>query len=457
MSLLLRKEFRLLLPAWITALLAATTPLWWYGDLQSMTLVFFGAGILGLALSPFGQEIGFGTFGLLLVQPEERLRFWRIKTSWLALALGSVWFLFNSCMALSAMWRGCDLGKYVEITAVMIFLAFSGGLWSTLLLRDTVTAFLCTCLAPLAIFVLEQGAMLVLTHQEPENNFFSPTVYLIEGIYCAAGFFWARHLFLSAQDVPWTGGQVYLQGGRTLWPAWLAFRVKKKENRWIALIKKELQLQEVVIFLIPVLAALHVIVLGISHFLKGHTKEWMAMSMPIIWMASVPFLIGCVAVAEERRLNTLEGLLCMPRLSKRASFATKLIISLVLGGVLGGAVPPFLENRSIHMHMDASMAIAVIVTGITFYASTMSKGLLQAIPAAMCIAGLMFGEFALCLKFLVFEEDQIQLTSFDLLNSLWIPAMACTAILLGYQNYRCPQISPWMWLRNFLVASAVYG
>ena len=299
--------------------------------------------------------------------------------------------------------------------------------------------------------------MLVLTHQEPENSFFSPTVYLIEGIYCAAGFFWARHLFLSAQDVPWTGGQVYLQGGRTLWPAWLAFRVKKKENRWIALIKKELQLQEVVIFLIPVLAALHVIVLGISHFLKGHTKQWMAMSMPIIWMASVPFLIGCVAVAEERRLNTLEGLLCMPRLSKRASFATKLIISLVLGGVLGGAVPPFLENRSIHMHMDASMAIAVIVTGITFYASTMSKGLLQAIPAAMCIAGLMFGEFALCLKFLVFEEDQIQLTSFDLLNSLWIPAMACTAILLGYQNYRCPQISPWMWLRNFLVASAVYG
>jgi len=54
----------------------------------------------------------------------------------------------------------------------------------------------------------------------------------------------ARRLFLGAEDVAWTGGQVSLAsaGGRPF--RWLGFGFREKRGPWSALILKELQLQE---------------------------------------------------------------------------------------------------------------------------------------------------------------------------------------------------------------------
>ena len=98
-----------------------------------MAPVFCGAAILGLALMPFGQETSYGTFGLLLVQPEERRRFWRIKAGLLAMAMASAWVVFALCIwihPIDARRMATDLPELLKISALMMFLAFSGGLWS---------------------------------------------------------------------------------------------------------------------------------------------------------------------------------------------------------------------------------------------------------------------------------------------------------------------------------------
>jgi ABC-type transport system involved in multi-copper enzyme maturation permease subunit len=99
MNPLVKKEIRLLLPAWIAAMLLAIasflltvgnvgtvlpdTP----GDLHIFFLLL-AATLLGIA--SFGPEFGSGTFTLLLSQPIERRRIWTIKTTVLALAFASV-------------------------------------------------------------------------------------------------------------------------------------------------------------------------------------------------------------------------------------------------------------------------------------------------------------------------------------------------------------------------------
>ena len=62
MNALLRKELRMLLPAWVAALLAATLPLWTGRNYQGAAMPCFGLAVLFLGLTPFGQEMSCGTF-----------------------------------------------------------------------------------------------------------------------------------------------------------------------------------------------------------------------------------------------------------------------------------------------------------------------------------------------------------------------------------------------------------
>ena len=102
--------------------------------------------------------MSWGTFGLLLSQPEKRQRFWRIKAGLLALALLSAWALFALCWWIVYLpadhWFIINHGTFAQMVAgsgLLTLLAFSGGLWSTLLLRDVTTAFFAAVLAPVAI------------------------------------------------------------------------------------------------------------------------------------------------------------------------------------------------------------------------------------------------------------------------------------------------------------------
>jgi len=476
MSLLIRKETRMLLPAWVAALLVASLPLWhWqWRNAVPVSLVLLAVAVIALALSPFGQETSYGTFGLLLVQPEDRRRFWRVKTRLLAFALVSALTLFALCLWIAWGWPSSanamareDLISALKMSALITFLAFSGGLWTTLLLRDMVSALFCTFLAPIIIYCATIAA--VVRWISPQSDQFATIAYGVQLAYAATGFLWARRLFLGAQDVPWTGGQFSLTSVRQVSLRWPAFEMKGRQNQWTALVKKELQLQEITMFLVPILALLHSAALAIlyfaPHWIGGKLPtDLVLQAVPRLWSGLVPLLIGCVAVAEERRFNTLESLLCLP-VSKRASFAVKLAVVLIMGIVLGGIIPwvlahfggvafgdvisrPSLNEDELHSFVET----AALLTGVAFYASTMSRSLLQALSTALCV---------LVLTALGFDRFWDRILAFKSLSPGVLPfpilAWPTTTVFcwLGFKNYKCLQIGWRVWIDNVIRAAVL--
>ncbi|MGP8201180.1 MAG: hypothetical protein ACLQU4_16945 [Limisphaerales bacterium] len=457
MNPLIRKEIRLLLPAWAAALVAALVPLLKWNDLNGAWPFAFGVGILGVALSPFGQEMSYGTFGLLLVQPEDRRRFWRIKAGLLAVVMVSVWSLSALCL-----WGSRDriglLPEMLRTSALVTLLAFCGGLWSTLLLRDMVASLFCTILAPAAILA---ATFLSVGHWiDPGSSRFSNIASCVLAAYLMAGFWWARRLFLGAQEVGWTGGQISLTTVRGVSLRWLAFEVNRGQNRWMALVKKELQLQEFTMVLVPLLALLYLAGLAINHFAPHWIpKEVVAGGIPAMWLAVVPLVIGCVAVAEERRLNTLEDLLCLP-ISRRNQFAVKLAVALVLGIVLGGIIPWLLLDldgmRANDFSLQNAVVVAAFTTGIAFYGSSISRGVLQAVPAALCLPLLTILLFALCFKYLFAVGILAPEWYWTIVQLAW-PAMILTFVWLAFKNYQRLQIGWRDWVGDLARAGAVLG
>ena len=102
MNPLVKKEIRLLLPAWVTAMTLVILPEMLVQIAtrhnarppNPMLFVLFGLGVLLLALATFGQEFSSRTFPILLAQPVLRSRIWRIKVSVLIIALLSVSLVF---------------------------------------------------------------------------------------------------------------------------------------------------------------------------------------------------------------------------------------------------------------------------------------------------------------------------------------------------------------------------
>src|SRR6266852_4416904 len=89
MTPIVAKEIRLLLPAYVMALLLAIVPIWLLPG-EAATIFSFCFGAVILAVSCLGREFALGTFPLLLVQPLERSRIWWTKIRVLAIAMITV-------------------------------------------------------------------------------------------------------------------------------------------------------------------------------------------------------------------------------------------------------------------------------------------------------------------------------------------------------------------------------
>ncbi len=153
MNPLVKKEIRLLLPSWIVAVLLAmvqaiTRPY----DFYVASLLFFGLTIM--ALTTIGREASLNTFSSLLAQPAERIRIWQTKLSVLAVAFLIVFVVWLAAFGIAFMNSNVDASDRENsynlfITICLIATAtFTGGLWTTLLLRQIAGAFWLTLLVP---------------------------------------------------------------------------------------------------------------------------------------------------------------------------------------------------------------------------------------------------------------------------------------------------------------------
>src|SRR6202142_2567668 len=269
MNALVKKEIRLLLPSFMVAVLLAlvqaiTRPY----DFYVACLLFFGLTIM--ALTTIGRESSLNTFSLLLAQPAERLRIWQTKITVLAVAFLIVFGMWLLAFGLALKNPSVDASSREDsynlfITICLIATAtFTGGLWTTLLLRQVAGAFWLTLLVPATLSGVS-GAFLA---QNQSNNLFIAALCVVIAIYSVGGFLFARWLFFRAQDVGWSGGVISL-------PEWKFFAARRENaistrtrKPIFALVKKELQLHQVSLMGAAGLLVLH---LGVIVLWKYHT------------------------------------------------------------------------------------------------------------------------------------------------------------------------------------------
>jgi len=508
MNGLVRKEVRSILPVWLLAMALAIIPVWvvWPGPHGMMLeelglLVFapFGLGVLLLGLTPFGQELNWGTFPVLLSQPVSRRRLWLVKVTVVGVALGFAFLAlclsnhFRVDSTLDSMkhtiWRNAferpgEQSQYFQkliadtrrtasqdtllVGGLEVLAGFAGGLWTTLLFRQVTAAFWLTLLVPLGLAVVGTSAL---------KNF--PDVVgrsglaLVLGAYSAVGFFWAKRFFLRVQDTQWTGGNIAL-------PSWGEFSAgrasvmgRRRPKPIRALVRKEFQAQQVNVLLAGGLLLVHLGVIAVRRFsadyLATHQSIAMTLDMvPWLWLA-MPLLIGSVAVAEERKLGMFQSTLCLP-VSRRVQFLTKLVVATALAFVLGGVVPLLVDKLGPHNSITGSagglaflrgirpveslqLVCSVGLTLLAFYGSTLTRNALQGMGAGLSAAIVTF----LIILGAQYAGDSLEFFLWRGPLIAWIgwPVMSLTLFLLAYRNYTKLQPDSRLWARNVAAVLAM--
>ena len=487
MKALVQKEIRLLAPAYGLALVLAIVPVWLLpevtGNAAAGVYVFpFWFGAMMLALSAFGREFGLGTFPLILVQPLERNRIWRTKTAVLAGAMASAfvaWCLSCAACIHPGMGRAAYekalaithkppitftpdvMGRaaFLEMLAIggtAAIVTFAGGLWTTLLLRQIAAAFWFTILAPGAIILAIQAL-----------GGSDAMVVGALGLYSIVGFFLARRLFFRFQEAGWTGGVISFTGWRK---EEAALQPALREHRPLAaLFWKELQLQQVSLAGIGCLFLMHLGVVAVRRFGHDSLGETLRAGLEVfggLWLL-VPLLVGSSSVAEERKLGATPDHLCLP-VSSALQYVLKLLFVLVLGGVLSGLLlwtaegigsavggranveafkTPF-ERQT----LEVSVLICLGLALIGFYASTLTRSIVQALAASVATAaGLwMAGVLATAISVGNLPMLGVWLWRGYLVFYIALPALVAALVALAYRNFRRGSEDRRLWRRNLL-------
>jgi len=468
MNPLLKKEIHLLLPAWGLAFLLAVAPPWLYAhqlfghrandSFSPFAPVWFGVVIL--CASSFGREFSLGTFSGLLALPFPRRQFWLAKAGVLILALITV-LGANVLVGLHDFTTMIDAPTAAWL-GVFLLAAMAGGFWLALLVRQTVAVVWLVALVPGLLCV---PFLLGLSHFGASDHVVEVTLYVLLFAYSVAGIAGSWLIFCRAQDAPWSGGAINL-------PDWMSASISlpavvpAPRTALLALIRKEFQLNQVPLLGMGVLFLLHlgVVLLRYLHRNPDPADQfWSSLDYGLaafgaIWIIA-PLIIGCTSVAEERKLGTLAGQLCQP-VTARQQFLVKLGFTVGVGGLLSAGLLMAVEGvaRSLGLNGHGMLAeeASVLTIGfsaialIAFYASTLTKNLLQALPAAVGTAlgiGLVLQSFYTSSFFNVIATGFVfwnHVLSGFILAVLLPPTLAW----LAYQNFRCLPESGRLWRRN---------
>ena len=428
MNPLIKKEIRLLLPSWLAVLALEILLPWFWRDVDvsfGVLPIFIFLGMILLAVDPFGRECSLGTFQSLLAQPMERREIWRAKISVLFLA---------AVLILAGYFVSCDLRLHLALAntdsvwhanpkiiqtdfqngmlgcVVAALVALAGGLWTTLLFRQPATAFWITFLVPAGVLLLIALVMSKFFNSASDAVVFS-VLYGAAGIYTVAGFWLARRLFFRAQDVAWTGGIISFSKWRYYEAVADGSASVRRRRPLSALLKKEFQLNSIGLICVGALLALHIGVFFLrgfyGNFHHGSVSDMISEMFWVLWLV-MPLMIGCMAVAEERKLGVTEAQFCLP-VSRRVQFAGKFIPVMIFGVLAGGVMPLLLETlagcfgepsdffqqvsrasnafgiRGMVWFEGSIVLLSAGLAFVGFFASTLARNFLQALSIAIVI------------------------------------------------------------------------
>jgi ABC-type transport system involved in multi-copper enzyme maturation permease subunit len=505
MNPLVKKEIRLLLPGFLAVLVLMVLLPWLQKDPDAAFSSFAPAalfvGMIILAIDSFGREFTLGTFQSLLSQPVERRQIWRTKLTVLALASALIFaFYFASCgwrlhlaiADVNSVWHvnpriiKTDFADAMAASLAAMCIALTGGLWSSLLLRQTAAAFWIALVIPAGLLF---SIVFVFAKLNVTSDIVAFSVlYGAAGIYSISSFWLAHRLFRRAQDAAWTGGVINFSRWRYFESGNQATISVRHRRPVAALLKKEFQLHSISLICVGALLVLHIGVFFLRISYANFHRNSMAGTISdffwALWLA-MPLMIGCTAVAEERKLGVAETQFCLPA-SRRSQFAAKFIPVMVFGLLLGGIMPVLLETVAGFFGAPSEIfkpesyqggefgitgivwfetCIVALAAGLAlagFLASTLARNFLQALSIAIVIL------VGICL-FIAFlingpsNENNRQITLLGM--NLWgilLPMVFAilTAILfipwLAYRNFSHFVESGRLWRRNLLAgASAV--
>jgi hypothetical protein len=441
-------------------------------------------------LSSFGQEFGLGTFSSLLAQPLQRNRIWKTKLLLVTIAalLALLVMIVSMHLRLDSIlesvtgrlandhgnrsWnllvqRSVILGLHSQVFwrvgLILVLVGLASGLWTTLLFRQTGAALWFAILVPGGIFACIDSFT---PDSFPRQTVFSAAL----AIYSIAGCLWAYRMFLAAQDVQWLGGAISLSGlSSSKTQVDSASARRRKPLR--ALLRKEFQYQQMSLLIAFGLLVLHVCALAFRGFASlPHSSElrFTLESLPFLWFL-MPWLIGSMAVAEERKLGTFENQLCMP-VSRLCQFVIKFCVVFLLGVLLGAIVPWAIEAVGIGFHVPNTtirlqfsgdafavmfIVFAAVITAVSFLASSLTRNTLHALGAAIALGCLFLVSYGLTMGFLAASAHSGFLQFFTLISDTLPLAIIALVIVLSYRNSRHVNIGSRLWLKN-LAALALY-
>jgi len=488
MNQLVKKEIRLIAPAWGVVMVVLLAFPWlgkgdeWIHVLTPAALFF---GMIILSVDSFGREFSMGTFLPLLSQPVERRRIWRTKMTVLGTGIGIILVAFIiSCTLRFHMvqmgdhfewhWKSnLSWAEWWECQAsyiALVLVACSGALWTTLLIRQVAAAFWVTFLMPVIIVAALSFIVPAKLMTWPWLAWLS---YSLPFVYGLAGFWLAHRLFHRAQDVVWSGGVISLSRWRYFERADRVGTVRRRRPL-LALFKKEFQLQTISLFFAATLLVLHIslILLRLAGLVRPDSfLDALAEFFWTFWLV-LPLVIGGTAVAEERKLGVTAEQFCLP-VSRRRQFAVKLFPVLVCGVLLGSLVPLVLElsamrlgNHSYIRQIFGDSApggndffnfrgplvfcflLVLLSLGLTLaglYASSLARNFMQAlgISVVIIVASIMFyWSVADCSRMAGIELNPV------ITAILLVLAVPLLLVWLAYGNFKHFQDSRRLWYRN---------
>ena len=241
---------------------------------------------------------------------------------------------------------------------------------------------------------------------------------------------------------------------------------------WQALLKKECQLHGVNMAGIGVLCLMHLAVLALRRSslpAPGSTLRSVLETFGLFWLF-VPLIVASASVAEERKLGTLDELLTLP-VSVRHQFRIKLAVVLGLGGIISALLLWTIEGLG--TIYGASANVGVINTAfspsilgyliliqlalalISFYASTFTRHLVQAMAASVVAATA--GWILWLLVSDPWQTMRIWLWDGLLGRLIVFPVMAGVLTWLAYVNFRGAAEKARLWWRNAVGLLAALG
>jgi hypothetical protein len=344
----LLKEFRGLLPVWGGVCCLALMP-WWLGrEAGPLLAVAVMLGILLLSTVVIGQELQSHMFALQLVQPISRRRLWLEKLLVLGSAVMTILLALVWALSDAAPSKPDPEEVRLMLTMVMVgaVAAVGGGLCLTLLLRQTTAAFWFGILLP-ALLPLLLPALIDKARGYPLSDETIVALWIVVPlVYGLAAFALAWRQFLEADDrdrfnseLEWPLKGMWSRRDSTV------VEVGRSPSPWRTLLAKELRLQQINYLLALAFALLlsAVFILELSSR-EGHQRQLPDLLM-LFWFFGwtlLPLMVGATALAEERRLGTLESQLTLP-VARGRPWLAKIAACYGISFVLGVIAPLSLE------------------------------------------------------------------------------------------------------------------